>query len=158
MKQNRAEETNAIDPFDLLTLNERKLLNDRTIQFPFTIRAENFNFVIEAASDYASYSCYKEAIDLLDRIEPEGPMIHYLLAYYYFRIGDLAASWKELKTAAESDPSYCFPNRIEDIAVLNLRSNKIQLTVMPIIISEICFTIKNNIEKLCLLGKVNGIE
>lgn len=90
-----AEETNAIDPFDLLTLNERKLLNDRTIQFPFTIRAENFNFVIEAASDYASYSCYKEAIDLLDRIEPKGPMIHYLLAYYYFRIGDLAASWKE---------------------------------------------------------------
>jgi len=114
-----AEETNAIDPFDLLTLNEQKLLNDRTIQFPFTIRAENFNFVIEAASDYASYSCYKEAIDLLDRIEPEGPMIHYLLAYYYFRIGDLAASWKELKNAAESDPSYCFPNRIEDIAVLN---------------------------------------
>lgn len=114
-----AEETNSIDPFDLLTLNERELLSDGTVRLPFTIRPENFNFVIEAASDYASYGCYKEAIDLLDPLEPKNPMIHYSLAYYYFRMGDLAESQKELKSAAESDPSYCFPNRIEDIAVLN---------------------------------------
>ena len=114
-----AEETNTIDPFDLLALNERKLLSDGTVRLPFTIRPENFNFVIEAASDYASYGCYKEAIDLLDRLEPKGPMIHYSLAYYYFRMGDLAESQKQLKSASESDPSYCFPNRIEDIAVLN---------------------------------------
>jgi len=114
-----AEETNTIDPFDLLALNERKLLSDDTVRLPFTIRPENFNFVIEAASDYASYGCYKEAIDLLDRLEPKGPMIHYSLAYYYFRMGDLAESQKQLKSASESDPSYCFPNRIEDIAVLN---------------------------------------
>ena len=114
-----AEETNTIDPFDLLALNERKLLSDDTVRLPFTIRPENFNFVIEAASDYASYGCYKEAIDLLDRLEPKGPMFHYSLAYYYFRMGDLAESQKQLKSASESDPSYCFPNRIEDIAVLN---------------------------------------
>ncbi|HOG61649.1 MAG TPA: tetratricopeptide repeat protein, partial [Flexilinea sp.] len=114
-----AEETNTIDPFDLLALNERKLLSDDTVRLPFTIRPENFNFVIEAASDYASYGCYKEAIDLLDRLEPKGPMIRYSLAYYYFRMGDLAESQKQLKSASESDPSYCFPNRIEDIAVLN---------------------------------------
>jgi len=114
-----AEETNTIDPFDLLALNEQNLLSDGTVRLPFTIRPENFNFVIEAASDYASYGCYKEAIDLLDRLEPKGPMIRYSLAYYYFRMGDLAESQKQLKSASESDPSYCFPNRIEDIAVLN---------------------------------------
>ncbi len=46
------------------------------------------------------------------------PMVYYTLGWLHGRAGDHATAMKEFKRAAECAPDYCFPARLEDIAVL----------------------------------------
>jgi len=66
---------------------------------------------IECAIDYAEAGYYADAADILRRCAADHPMVHYYLAMY-------TGSREELRIAAESSSLYCFPNRLEDVAVL----------------------------------------
>ncbi|PTQ96643.1 tetratricopeptide repeat protein [Mucilaginibacter yixingensis] len=74
----------------------------------------------EYALDYAAAGLYNEAIGLLllnDEVS-QSPLIQYYLAFYHHKLGD--AQWfNYLEKAAEADSYLCFPNRIDDIEVLN---------------------------------------
>lgn len=77
---------------------------------------------IEYAFDYAHAGLYKDAEDLLE-LYTEGkkdlyPMVSYYRAYFAGQRDEksLALSWYQKAAAAR--PDYCFPNRIEDVAVL----------------------------------------
>ena len=75
------------------------------------MRGDNHNY-IELALSYMSAYLTDDAIEIL-KLAPNDnePMVHY---YLYVLTNDKS----ELDKAENSDSLYCFPNRLEDIAVL----------------------------------------
>lgn len=126
-----ANETLKIDPLDHGAYYERCRLAEETADIsgsgrehvPETerqlrgarmkeiMRGENHNY-IELALSYSAAGLYGEAERIL-RLAPQSrePLVHY---YLYRFTGDGA----ELAKAEEADGSYCFPNRLEDMQVL----------------------------------------
>ncbi|MCH5321307.1 MAG: DUF5107 domain-containing protein, partial [Eubacterium sp.] len=76
----------------------------------------NSNMMIDLSLEFAFAGFYKDAIKLLDLDKSGFPLIDYYKAHYSYKDG------KEYKTHLEKafadNPYCCFPNRIEDIAVL----------------------------------------
>lgn len=82
----------------------------------------NVHTYIEYAWDYAHAGLYTEACDLL-KVYTENttdvyPMVYYYLGWFCAQLGqtDAALAWYNL--AAKANSEYCFPNRIEDVPVL----------------------------------------
>lgn len=53
------------------------------------------------------------------------PLLHYYLGWLYERLGDSKAASEQYRTAAALPPDYCFPARLEELAILQaaMRSN-----------------------------------
>ncbi|MDB5142623.1 MAG: hypothetical protein JWQ66_1336 [Mucilaginibacter sp.] len=103
-----------------LELGEDKKAEDALTNFLERSRGTSHN-LISYAIDYAAAGLYKEAIELLlftSQANLNDPLINYYIAYYWGRATnpDLASNY--LKNAVKANPAYCFPNRLEDIAVL----------------------------------------
>ena len=116
------EENLALDPFDFVSCNEKLLLADSS-QSPEEMR-EQLNMKMRdfqenylmTARDYAEFGAYQEAIGILRECTKEYPMLTYYEAYYCSKLGEDVMG---LLKKAEAQPSdYCFPNKLEDIAVL----------------------------------------
>ena len=92
-------------------------------------RQEANNF-IEYALDYSSAGLYEEAISLITLALKDGkianPMVLYYLGWFNYQSDNQQEALTYFKQAASADPDLCFPNRIEDIAVL-----KTALTLNP---------------------------
>ena len=79
---------------------------------------------LELAIDYGNAGLLDEAIDVLARLAdraPNGqvhPMVHYDLGFFYAHKGDAARSLQHYRLAAQMPPDYCYPFRLESIAVL----------------------------------------
>jgi tetratricopeptide (TPR) repeat protein len=92
---------------------------------------------LDLAHDYARAGLCAEAVTLLDRAvaAPAGdlpdqswgasPLLHYTLGWLHQKLGDLKSAQASYKHAAAESPDYCFPARLEDIAVLQtaMRAN-----------------------------------
>lgn len=107
-----AKETVKLDALDHGSRYELFVLTgEGEDEFNQIMRGDNHNY-IELALSYIAAGLYNEADKVL-ALAPNTnePMLHY---YRYFCTGNSA----ELNIAEESNPLYCFPNRIEDIAVL----------------------------------------
>ena len=75
---------------------------------------------LQAARDYALFGAYKEALALLAKADQTKPMVKYYEGLYLNALGRDTEARAAL-TAAETAPSdYCFPNKLEDIAALQL--------------------------------------
>lgn len=77
---------------------------------------------IEYALDYAQAGLYNEASELLllhagDR-QNVYPMIFYYLGWFSCKLNAKEKALYYFKQGASANPSFCFPNRIEDIEVL----------------------------------------
>lgn len=77
---------------------------------------------IEYAFDYADADLWEEAISFLkvqttDNTAPY-PMILYYLGYFAIQSGQKEKAFEYFAEASKLKPEYCFPNRIEDINVL----------------------------------------
>ncbi len=80
---------------------------------------------IEYALDYAAAGLYVEAYDLLQHAvtgAETNPMVCYYLAYFQRQLGNLNEALVLFKQAAYTDSYLCFPDRLEDIAVLQQAS------------------------------------
>ena len=114
-----AEENLALDPFDFLSGNEKVMLHngDRRLREEVNNRMRFFreNYLM-TARDYAEAGAYAEAAALLRECPDEYPMLYYYEAYYRSLIGEEADVL--LQKAEGCAPDYCFPNKLEDIAVL----------------------------------------
>lgn len=113
------EENLALDPFDFVSGNEKVLLHggDKALRAALNGRMRDFaeNYLM-AARDYAESGAYEEASELLLTCTKQFPMLKYYEAYYRSKMGeDATAVWQ---AAEEACPDYCFPNKLEDIAVL----------------------------------------
>lgn len=76
----------------------------------------NPNMLIDLSLEYASAGFYDDALKLLELIKSDFPMISYYMAYYACKSGKDYTEY--LEKAFSCSPDYCFPNRLEDIAVL----------------------------------------
>ena len=85
--------------------------------------------LLDLAHDYARTGFYTEAISLLaDATFTKGdladqnwgalPLIHYTLGWLEEQRGDALAAASHFKHASTLSPDYCFPSRLEEIAVL----------------------------------------
>jgi tetratricopeptide (TPR) repeat protein len=121
------ESSLAIDPFNFGCLFEKAILND--------LPEENRNFselerltkgwvhnYIEYAFDYAHAGLYADAIDLLSVDTRVGigeyPMTHYYKGWFSLLQGRENDAKDYFACAAALSPDFCFPNRIEDVPVL----------------------------------------
>lgn len=107
-----ANETKKIDALDHGCRYELyKLTGNGLDELTAVMRGDNHNY-IELALGYIAAGLYEEADIILTLVPNDNePMTHY---YRYACTGDK----EELLKAEKSNPLYCFPNRIEDIAVL----------------------------------------
>ena len=118
------EENLALDPFDFVSCNEqvllagtgREKLNEKMRDFQ-----ENF---LMAARDYAEFGAYAEAADILGCCTKKYPMLYYYRAYCLHKLGLDEQADSELELGEKAEPDYCFPNKLEDIAVLRFAIGK----------------------------------
>jgi tetratricopeptide (TPR) repeat protein len=110
--------TLALDPLDVWTrqLHGEELTGDLQSQ-------------LDLAHDYAHAGLFAEAIhvlktaranrdDLPDQSWGAWPMVNYTLGWLEQKRGDAKKALKLFKSAAALGPDYCFPARLEEIAVL----------------------------------------
>ena len=85
---------------------------------------------LDIAHDYARAGFLAEAIDILDKAtKPQGdlpdqswgalPLVHYTRGWLYEELGNKSSSRKAFGEAAACPADYCFPARLEEIAILN---------------------------------------
>jgi len=79
---------------------------------------------IDLALDLSRAGFFREALDILAGAQHEplsgtAPLLCYHRAWLYHRLGDERAAFHHLIEAAQASPDYCFPARLEEIAVLN---------------------------------------
>ena len=140
------EENLKVDPFDFLSRFEQIFLTyegdgcvrcamkeSSQLRADLTALMRDFheNFLM-IARDYAEGGFYKEAVAVLESCSQEQPMLYYYKGLYLRQLamqaedaGDdaKANNLREQSAAAfakaeQTDPSWCFPNKLEDIAAL----------------------------------------
>jgi tetratricopeptide (TPR) repeat protein len=123
-------ESLALDKFNFGCLFEQYLLSrDAAAHLPEQKLADLKKLIrghahtyIEYAFDYAHAGLYNEAKALLTLcIGEDGnayPMVYYYLGFFSIKNNERAEAGLYFNKGAEASPDYCFPNRIEDVAVL----------------------------------------
>ena len=79
--------------------------------------------ILDLSFDLARSGFLVEALAVLCCADPackdgSAPIILYLKAHLYEKLGDLTRSAQSYREAAEADPIYCFPSRLEEMVVL----------------------------------------
>ncbi|HTP11318.1 MAG TPA: DUF5107 domain-containing protein [Anaerolineae bacterium] len=103
------------DPIEYGALWERYLL-DGDSTFEKIVRPDPSTY-IELALDYAHAGFLAEAVTLLGRVASD-PLASYTLGWVLNQSGQAEAAEKEFRHAASLSSDYCFPNRLEDVIVL----------------------------------------
>lgn len=110
------EDNLRIDQFDFMSIYEQSLIKGEKADLSI-MRNFHENYLM-VAKDYAESGCYAEAIQMLEACTAEKPMLNYYAGYYYTKLGLARKALRAYQKADATDPTYCFPNKIEDIAVL----------------------------------------
>lgn len=115
------EENLRVDPFDYWSMFEKMFLGENPQEQKQNIFSLSRNFhetFLQTARDYAEGGLYEEAIEVLNTCTQEKPLLFYYKGYYYSRRGfdtEAESAWEK---AEKISPLYCFPNKLEDIPVL----------------------------------------
>lgn len=92
------------------------------------------------ARDYAEFGAYEEAVAVLSQCDEAWPMLFYYKAYYLGKMGKDTSY--TLLQASQCSTDYCFPNKLEDILVLEYVVRENVRMPMHITIWATCTTIK----------------
>ena len=120
-----------IDPFNFGCSFEKYLLlkeagehsnaSEQLKDLRLVMRSAANNY-LEYAFDYAGAGCFNEAIELLnlytDGNNGVNPMAYYCMSYFAAKSGDEKAARKFAQHAYDCKADYCFPNKLEEINVL----------------------------------------
>ena len=115
------QENLTIDCFDFnsLFLNI-KVSNDRKNEDIFhEVTRDFYETFLQTARDFAEWGCYDLSVAVLDMYAGEKPLIHYYKGYYLAKLGKIDAAVDEFKLAEKANPTYTFPNKLEEIGILN---------------------------------------
>ncbi|MDR3296875.1 MAG: DUF5107 domain-containing protein [Prevotellaceae bacterium] len=107
------EDSLALDSFNMGLRFEKYLLTSscETLAEMNALMHGNAHAYIEYAIDFASAGMLNEAVELLQQCDANYPMLQYFIAYY-------SGSRDALQAAFDMSPDGCFPNRIEEVVVL----------------------------------------
>jgi tetratricopeptide (TPR) repeat protein len=108
----------ALDPFDFLSRLEYGRLEPGTMGETLTLMRDNPAAFITTAIEYASAGFYAAAVETLRLCRDESPLLKYYEAEYTHLAGDETVAKAVLNEATSRNIRYCFPNRLEDISVL----------------------------------------
>ncbi len=90
-----------------------------TLKAQMNLRMRNFyESYLQAARDYGEAGFYEEAVEILSCCTKEQPMLFYYKGYYLSGLGRKAEALEAFQKAEKISPLYCFPNKLEDMAVL----------------------------------------
>ncbi|WP_018933235.1 DUF5107 domain-containing protein [Gracilibacillus lacisalsi] len=138
-KLNRLEEAEAftietlnIDKMDFGAFNELYLIyralgekekESQLLEKVILLMRGDVHNYLTLADDYQSSGFIAEAIDILQRIQPNRsddayPMQQYALAYFYRLLGKNDKSEFYQKAGSKAKPDYCFPNSLFELVVL----------------------------------------
>lgn len=107
-----------VDAFDYLSRFESYLITEEEqllVQMNRLMRNFHENYLM-IARDYAEFGCYEEAAAVLEQCTQDKPMVHYYKGYYKRCMGKEGLA--DYAKAEAASPIYCFPNKLEDICVL----------------------------------------
>lgn len=114
------EENLKLDPFDFLSGFERFLLTgNRNVlnELNGLMRDFHENYLM-TARDYGESGFYEEAVELLAQCSQEKPLLFYYSGYYKKQMGLISECRADYRKGEEASALYCFPNKLEDIPVL----------------------------------------
>lgn len=114
-----ASEVLAADPLNYYAAYEKVLMGTmKPAEFKTLLRDQPESY-IELALYYAHNACDKEAVELLRMADAvsEYPTVKYYLGYMADRAGDRGAAANYFSEAERLNPDYCFPFRLETVAV-----------------------------------------
>ncbi|MEO6455401.1 MAG: DUF5107 domain-containing protein [Ginsengibacter sp.] len=125
---NVIEDSLSIDPFNYGCLYEKYLLTKRSQEANIIanhlreISRDWIHNYIEYAFDYAHAGLFNEAGNLLqfyiDATDDKYPMLYYYLGWFACKKNETKKAGEYFKYASSLNADLCFPNRIEDVLVL----------------------------------------
>lgn len=110
-------ESAGIDPLDMGIRYESALLSGDLTSWKKAMRAPAHNY-LELSLDYIKAGLYEDAVTMLTACPTASPMISYYLGYVYLLQGNTEAALKACEKGELADTAYCFPNRTEEILIL----------------------------------------
>ena len=115
-------ESLVIDPFNYVCLYEKYLLteDEEALKRIVELMHENIHNFHELALDYAQAGLWQECIDILRMCKTKHPLTYYYMGWAQLGQGDAVAANDLFEQAEKIDSYCCFPNRLEDVVVLNM--------------------------------------
>lgn len=112
-----AKDVLALDKLDMFARIELSHFVDNKAEICtiFDSKSENF---IDVAAAYINAGLYDDALFSLACSGNRYPLYDYYKAYCYTKLGKTEAAVNACKQAESLDEGYCFPSRIDDIAIL----------------------------------------
>lgn len=111
------DESGHIDPLDMGIRYEKAVSCSEFDNWKRSMREPAHNY-LELALDYAKAGFYKDALYILSSCNTTSPMIGYYKGYIYELMGELENAKEAHKLGEASDYSCCFPNRTEEVLIL----------------------------------------
>ena len=110
----------ALDHFNYGCLYEQYLLTKdaHILQHLQHLMHGNVYNYHELALDYAQAGLWHECIDVLQLSPAPHPLTYYYIGWAQLQLGDAPAAVAAFKQAGQADSDCCFPNRLEDVLVL----------------------------------------
>ena len=134
-----ADESLELDAFNLGVLFEKYLLSDNKDDLKLLLKSsDTIHDYIEFSLDYAMAGMFGEALQLLHigigQFEDVYPMAWYFVGWYALKtpysneqLSEIPGKNKDalefFKNASEMNPAFCFPNRLEEVIVLQCAIN-----------------------------------
>ena len=113
-----------IDPFNNGCLFESYLLNGQSsvLEKMKTLMRNSLNNYLELSLDYAHAGFYEEALAVMDIYVKDkssvSPLAYYYLGWFAEQAKDEKQKVRYYKLATQQQPDGCFPNKIEEIIIL----------------------------------------
>jgi tetratricopeptide (TPR) repeat protein len=105
----------------LQTLTQENLANETRKNWLDLMRDCENNY-LELSLDYAHAGLFEEAILVLttykSQYQTASPLTHYYLGWFYAQLGNAIESTNSYQEAAKIEMGLCFPNKIEEILIL----------------------------------------
>jgi len=106
-----------IDPLSMGVFFEKAIRENDLAGWKQKMRSDAHNY-LELSLDYLKAGFYEDAITILHSCETAHPLCRYYAGYAHQSAGHPAEAKKQYEAAEALPPDYCFPNRIEEIRIL----------------------------------------
>lgn len=111
-------ESKKIDPLDMGIQYESAFGGSADLhQWEISMRTPVHNY-LELSLDYMKAGFYEDALFILSSCKEDAPMKYYYQGYVYALMGDNDNAKKCCVLGENADSSYCFPNRTDEVLIL----------------------------------------